>query len=191
VLLLPRRIDRLPDRGTRTAYGRELQRRGRNEGPACKSHLAQPGIVDVGSGIRRSQGRIASGSSQGSRTGQRAMNISCRARSIRAPQKRPEALATSEAGDFFLCRPFLIHAAQLPLVSLPAFLARSLQNVGLRPSTSFRCVATIFPESEVDRTRRRHREIGAHDPKLNSQTGFERSCSFPSRNGSPRHQFVT
>jgi hypothetical protein len=30
------------------------------------------------------------------------------------------------------------------------------------PSTSVRCVAAIFPESEVDRTRRGHGENGAH-----------------------------
>jgi hypothetical protein len=31
-----------------------------------------------------------------------------------------------------------------------------------RPSTSVRCAAAIFPESEVDRTRRGHCENGAH-----------------------------
>jgi hypothetical protein len=33
------------------------------------------------------------------------------------------------------------------------------------PSMSFRCDAAIFPESEVDRTRGRHRESGAYDPE--------------------------
>ena len=32
------------------------------------------------------------------------------------------------------------------------------------PSTSVRCAAAILPESEVDRTRRGHRENGARDP---------------------------
>ena len=32
------------------------------------------------------------------------------------------------------------------------------------PSTSVRCDAAILSESEVDRTRRGHRENGAHDP---------------------------
>ena len=32
------------------------------------------------------------------------------------------------------------------------------------PSTSVRCAAAIFPESEVDRTRRGHRENGVRDP---------------------------
>jgi hypothetical protein len=34
------------------------------------------------------------------------------------------------------------------------------------PSTSVRCDAAIFPESEVHRTRRGHRENGAHNPFL-------------------------
>ena len=35
-------------------------------------------------------------------------------------------------------------------------------DVSSWPSTSVRCVAAIFPESEVDRTRRGHGENGAH-----------------------------
>jgi len=42
------------------------------------------------------------------------------------------------------------------------------RNDRLWPSTSVRCAAAIFPESEVDRTRRRRRENGAHDPKPTS-----------------------
>ena len=33
------------------------------------------------------------------------------------------------------------------------------------PLTSVRCAAAVFPESEVDRTRRGHQQTGAHDPQ--------------------------
>jgi hypothetical protein len=50
----------------------------------------------------------------------------------------------------------------MPTVRLPS--PRSL----LTASTSVRCDAAIFPKWDVDRTRRGHRENGAHDPKPKS-----------------------
>ncbi|MDA0564109.1 phytanoyl-CoA dioxygenase family protein [Streptomonospora sp. S1-112] len=41
-----------------------------------------------------------------------------------AGEGRPEALATGEAGDVFLCHPFLVHAAQPHRGSAPRFLAQ-------------------------------------------------------------------
>jgi hypothetical protein len=41
-----------------------------------------------------------------------------------APLKRPESLATGDAGDVYLCHPFLVHAAQKHRGSMPRFLAQ-------------------------------------------------------------------
>jgi hypothetical protein len=38
--------------------------------------------------------------------------------------ERPGALATGEAGDVYLCHPFLVHAAQMHRGSMPRFLAQ-------------------------------------------------------------------
>jgi hypothetical protein len=38
------------------------------------------------------------------------------------------------------------------------------------PDDCLRCVAAVFPESEVDRTCRGHRENGAHDPEQTQTT---------------------
>jgi hypothetical protein len=38
--------------------------------------------------------------------------------------QRPEALATGEAGDVYLCHPFLVHAAQGHRGSMPRFMAQ-------------------------------------------------------------------
>ena len=41
-----------------------------------------------------------------------------------ATLERPQALATGEAGDVYLCHPFLVHAAQMHRGSMPRFLAQ-------------------------------------------------------------------
>jgi hypothetical protein len=41
-----------------------------------------------------------------------------------ATLQRPEAFATGEAGDVYLCHPFLVHAAQMHRGSVPRFLAQ-------------------------------------------------------------------
>jgi transposase len=51
----------------------------------------------------------------------------------------------------------------------------------LWPSTSVRCDAAIFPESEVDRTRHGHREDDANDPLQSSLTRSVCSVNFPPR----------
>ncbi|MBV2362962.1 phytanoyl-CoA dioxygenase family protein [Streptomonospora nanhaiensis] len=43
---------------------------------------------------------------------------------VAAGEGRPEALATGEAGDVFLCHPFLVHAAQPHRGTTPRFLAQ-------------------------------------------------------------------
>ena len=48
--------------------------------------------------------------------------------------QRPEALATGEAGDVYLCHPFLVHAAQMHRGSVPRFLAQP----PLHPAEPFR-----------------------------------------------------
>jgi hypothetical protein len=50
------------------------------------------------------------------------------------PLQRPEALATGEAGDVYLCHPFLVHAAQMHRGSLPRLLAQP----PLHPAEPFR-----------------------------------------------------
>jgi hypothetical protein len=47
----------------------------------------------------------------------------------------------------------------------------------LWPSTSVRCAAAIFPESEVDRTRRGHRENGAYGRVVMWRGGFRLNIS--------------
>ncbi len=56
----------------------------------------------------------------------------------------------------------------------------AVPEVSCWPSTSVRRAAAIFPESEVDRTRRGYRENGAHDP--------ERPFAFTAR-GHQLHTF--
>jgi hypothetical protein len=51
-----------------------------------------------------------------------------------APLERPRALATGEAGDVYLCHPFLVHAAQMHRGSVPRFLAQP----PLHPAEPFR-----------------------------------------------------
>ena len=46
------------------------------------------------------------------------------------------------------------------------------RHISTLPSTSVRRAATIFPESEVDRTRRGHSENGAHDPNADIEPRF-------------------
>jgi hypothetical protein len=53
---------------------------------------------------------------------------------IAAALERPEALATGEAGDVYLCHPFLVHAAQKHRGSRPRFLAQP----PLHPAEPFR-----------------------------------------------------
>jgi hypothetical protein len=48
--------------------------------------------------------------------------------------QRPEALATGEAGDVYLCHPFLVHAAQMHSGAAPRFMAQS----PLHPAEPFR-----------------------------------------------------
>jgi hypothetical protein len=48
--------------------------------------------------------------------------------------QRPEALATGEAGDVYLCHPFLVHAAQMHRGAVPRFIAQP----PLHPAVPFR-----------------------------------------------------
>src|SRR5258705_229265 len=50
-----------------------------------------------------------------------------------AALQRPEALATGEAGDVYLCHPFLVHAAQMHRGASPRFMAQP----PLHPSVPF------------------------------------------------------
>jgi hypothetical protein len=50
-----------------------------------------------------------------------------------AALQRPEALATGEAGDVYLCHPFLVHAAQMHRGAAPRFMAQP----PLHPSEPF------------------------------------------------------
>jgi hypothetical protein len=51
-----------------------------------------------------------------------------------AALERPQVMATGEAGDVYLCHPFLVHAAQMHRGSAPRFMAQP----PLHPSESFR-----------------------------------------------------
>jgi hypothetical protein len=50
-----------------------------------------------------------------------------------AALQRPEALSTGEAGDVYLCHPFLVHAAQMHRGAAPRFMAQP----PLHPSEPF------------------------------------------------------
>jgi hypothetical protein len=58
------------------------------------------------------------------------------------------------------------------------------------PSTPFRCGAAIFPESEVDRTRRGHRESGAHDPNRTKLGSKARISSGAPEINLRKHDFL-
>jgi hypothetical protein len=59
-----------------------------------------------------------------------------------ATLERPEALATGEAGDVYLCHPFLVHAAQMHRGSMPRVL-RNRRSILLSRSGSIGRTATI------------------------------------------------
>jgi hypothetical protein len=50
--------------------------------------------------------------------------VSVRSLDVTSTAKRPEAIATGEAGTVYLCHPFLVHAAQLNRGTAPRFMAQ-------------------------------------------------------------------
>ncbi|SQD96495.1 MULTISPECIES: phytanoyl-CoA dioxygenase family protein [unclassified Parafrankia] len=71
---------------------------------------------------------------------------------------RPTALATGQAGDVYLCHPFLIHAAQVHRGSTPRFLAQP----PLEPDGPPLLGDTDLPRSPVEQAI--HRGLGGDDP---------------------------
>ena len=68
-------------------------------------------------------------SNRGARRGHRTL-----AAELEAALRRPEVLATGEAGTVYLCHPFLLHAAQMHQGTVPRFLAQP----PLTPAEPFR-----------------------------------------------------